>query len=169
MADNHLTLERAVMVASIMDEYDINFDRCIIREIHERAFRLTTTIPFLCLIYRLCMDSGVPIISGEDQLIKVTRIQDVGLIKHDTNPVAQRRAPQLEVRTSKLFEVQAVAQGSEEPISGKDNPAMESSVVDTTTATPPSTSMPCPHPAGLVTISAELLQNLVQRHTHIES
>lgn len=40
----------------------------------------------------------VPLIEGVDHLIEVTRTKDVGLIKDDTNLIAQQRAPQPEVR-----------------------------------------------------------------------
>lgn len=46
---------------------------------------------------------------------------------------------------------------------------MESSVAATTTSTPSHTSMPRPQSMGIVTISVEVLQNLVQRDTQTES
>lgn len=51
-----------------------------------------------------------------DQLIEVTRFQDVGLIKDDTNPVFQRCSLQPQVRLPKLFEDQDATQGGEEAV-----------------------------------------------------
>lgn len=73
MADNHLTLDHVVMVASIMAIYNIDFARCIIAEIHEREFWHTMIIPFPYLIYRICRDSEILIILGANQLIEVSR------------------------------------------------------------------------------------------------
>lgn len=73
MADNHLTLDRAAIVACLMARYEIDFIWCIITEIHERALQCTTTVPLPCLIFRLCRDSTVLMIVGIDQLLEVTR------------------------------------------------------------------------------------------------
>lgn len=84
--------------------YEINFVRIITDEIHERALQKNTTIPFSCLIFQLCRESTVPFIDGLDNLIEVTRTQDVGLIKDDTNPIAQWKAPRPKVRLLEMFE-----------------------------------------------------------------
>uniref|UniRef100_M1DX59 Integrase core domain containing protein n=1 Tax=Solanum tuberosum TaxID=4113 RepID=M1DX59_SOLTU len=60
-ADNQLTWDRAVMVASLVVEVEIDFARMLLTEIHERAFKTSTTYPFPCLNFQLCRDSGVPI------------------------------------------------------------------------------------------------------------
>uniref|UniRef100_M1DFS1 Integrase core domain containing protein n=1 Tax=Solanum tuberosum TaxID=4113 RepID=M1DFS1_SOLTU len=59
-ADNVLTWDRAVMVAALVAGFEIDFARMLIAEIHERAFKASTTYPFPCLIFQLCRDSGVP-------------------------------------------------------------------------------------------------------------
>lgn len=73
MVDKHLTLDRAMIVVSLMDGYEIDFIWIIITEIHERALQKTTTIPFPCLIFKLRRESTVPLIAGIDNLIDMTR------------------------------------------------------------------------------------------------
>uniref|UniRef100_M1DUE6 Integrase core domain containing protein n=1 Tax=Solanum tuberosum TaxID=4113 RepID=M1DUE6_SOLTU len=49
-ADNQLTWDRAVMVAVFVAGLGIDFPRMLLTEIHERAFKTSTTYPFPCLI-----------------------------------------------------------------------------------------------------------------------
>ncbi|KAG5580958.1 hypothetical protein H5410_051585 [Solanum commersonii] len=60
-ANNQLTWDRAVMVAALVVGVDIDFVRMLLAEIHEKAFKTSTTYPFPCLIFQLCKDFGVPI------------------------------------------------------------------------------------------------------------
>ncbi|KAG5595543.1 hypothetical protein H5410_036775 [Solanum commersonii] len=64
MANNHLTLERAVMIARLMARHEINIAQVIIAEIHEREFQKTTTLPFPFLIFRLCTKATVLVDHG---------------------------------------------------------------------------------------------------------
>uniref|UniRef100_M1DGJ9 Integrase core domain containing protein n=1 Tax=Solanum tuberosum TaxID=4113 RepID=M1DGJ9_SOLTU len=57
--DNVLKWDRAVMVAALVTGFEIDFAHMLIAEIHERAFKASTTYPFPCLILQLCRDSGV--------------------------------------------------------------------------------------------------------------
>ncbi|KAG5571946.1 hypothetical protein H5410_061712 [Solanum commersonii] len=59
--DNQLTWDRAVMVATLVAGVEIDFARMLLAEIHERAFKTSTTYPFPCLILQMCRDFGVPI------------------------------------------------------------------------------------------------------------
>uniref|UniRef100_M1DVI5 Integrase core domain containing protein n=1 Tax=Solanum tuberosum TaxID=4113 RepID=M1DVI5_SOLTU len=45
-ADNQVTWDRAVMVAALVAGVEIDFARMLLAEIHERAFRTSTTYPF---------------------------------------------------------------------------------------------------------------------------
>lgn len=90
---------------------------------------------FPFLIYRLCRDAGAPVIPGEDQLIEITRIQDVGLIKNDTNPIAQKHASHPKVVLLELFEGQATAQNDNAAVPDSSAPDMESSKDAMTTST----------------------------------
>uniref|UniRef100_M1DXE6 Integrase core domain containing protein n=1 Tax=Solanum tuberosum TaxID=4113 RepID=M1DXE6_SOLTU len=59
-ADNVLTWDRSVMVATLVVGLEVDFAHMLIAEIHEKAFKSTTTLPFPCLIFQLCRDVGVP-------------------------------------------------------------------------------------------------------------
>uniref|UniRef100_M1DS47 Integrase core domain containing protein n=1 Tax=Solanum tuberosum TaxID=4113 RepID=M1DS47_SOLTU len=60
-ANNMVTWDKVVMVATLVAGLELDFARIFIAEIHERAFKTTTTLPFLCLIFHLCRAAGVPI------------------------------------------------------------------------------------------------------------
>uniref|UniRef100_M1E140 Integrase core domain containing protein n=1 Tax=Solanum tuberosum TaxID=4113 RepID=M1E140_SOLTU len=94
--DNQVTWDRAVMVAALVAGVEIEFSRMLLAEIHERAFRTSTTYPYPCLIFRLCRDSGVPIWHC-DKLVHPTGALDIGLIRDEANVAAPRREPQVEV------------------------------------------------------------------------
>uniref|UniRef100_M1DNH1 Integrase core domain containing protein n=1 Tax=Solanum tuberosum TaxID=4113 RepID=M1DNH1_SOLTU len=93
-ADNQLTWDIAVMVATLVVGVEIDFARMLLAEIHERAFKTSTTYPFPCLIFQLCKDSGVAI-WHYDRLIHLTGTLDIGLIRDEANVAAPRREPQV--------------------------------------------------------------------------
>ncbi|KAG5594814.1 hypothetical protein H5410_036046 [Solanum commersonii] len=95
-ADNQVTWDRAVMVAALVARVEIDFARMLLAEIHERAFRTSTTYSFPCLIFHLSRDSGVPIWHC-DKLVHPTGALDIGLIRDEANVAAPRREPQVEV------------------------------------------------------------------------
>uniref|UniRef100_M1DHT2 Integrase core domain containing protein n=1 Tax=Solanum tuberosum TaxID=4113 RepID=M1DHT2_SOLTU len=101
-ADNQLTWDRAVMVAALVAGVEIDFARMLLVEIHERAFKTSTTYPFPCLIFQLCRDSGVSIWHC-DWLIHPTGTLDIGLIRDEANVAAPRREPQVEPWMQKLI------------------------------------------------------------------
>lgn len=74
-----------------MAGYDINFALYIRDKIHEWDFWEITSILFSCLIQTLCDAVGVEELSSIDHLIMVTRIIDIGLIRDETNLVAQEK------------------------------------------------------------------------------
>uniref|UniRef100_M1DP88 Integrase core domain containing protein n=1 Tax=Solanum tuberosum TaxID=4113 RepID=M1DP88_SOLTU len=84
------------MVAALVVGVEIDFARMLLAEIHERAFRTSTTYPFPCLIFHLCRDSVVPIWHC-DKLVHPTGALDIGLIRDEANMAAPRREPQIEV------------------------------------------------------------------------
>ena len=63
---------------------------------HERAFKVTTTYPFPCMIFALCRSAGVPIWQV-DQLKAPQDTVDVGLIRDEANELAPRRGPRPEL------------------------------------------------------------------------
>ncbi|KAG5611903.1 hypothetical protein H5410_023184 [Solanum commersonii] len=64
----------------------------------QEGIQTFTTYPFLCLIFQLCRDSGVPIWHC-DKLIRPIRDEalDISLIRNGANVAAPRREPQVEV------------------------------------------------------------------------
>ena len=56
---------------------------------HERAFKVTTTYPFPCMIFALCRSAGVPI-WHIDQLRTPPGTVDIGLIRDEANELAPR-------------------------------------------------------------------------------
>lgn len=62
LVDNTLTLERAILVASILAGYDTDWAHLIIELIHEAVLKRSTSVPFLYLIYKLYLRSRVEIL-----------------------------------------------------------------------------------------------------------
>ncbi|TMX04506.1 hypothetical protein EJD97_007921 [Solanum chilense] len=60
-ADNIVTWDRAVLMAAMIAEFDVDFAWLLEAVMHERAFKVTTTYTFLCMIFSLCRSAGVPI------------------------------------------------------------------------------------------------------------
>lgn len=85
-ADNTLTPDRTVLVTDIAS-HDIDFAHCIVAEMHKCALKRSTSIPFSCLIDKLCIEVGAEILPNVTMIIEVQRMQD-NLIKADENPVA---------------------------------------------------------------------------------
>ena len=63
---------------------------------HERAFKVTTTYLFPCMIFSLRRSAGVPI-WHIDQLKTPQGTVDVGLIRDEANELAPRRGPHPEL------------------------------------------------------------------------
>uniref|UniRef100_M1DTP8 Integrase core domain containing protein n=1 Tax=Solanum tuberosum TaxID=4113 RepID=M1DTP8_SOLTU len=111
--DNELTWDRAVMVETLVAGLEIDFARMLLADIHEKAFKTSTTYLFPCLILQLCRDSGVPIWHC-DRLIHPMGTLDVGLIRDEANMAAPRRGPQIDVPLgSDLVDVVELMQGDE--------------------------------------------------------
>uniref|UniRef100_M1DJF2 Integrase core domain containing protein n=1 Tax=Solanum tuberosum TaxID=4113 RepID=M1DJF2_SOLTU len=113
-ANNQLTWDRMVMVAALIAGVEIDLARMLLAEIHERAFKTSTTYPFPCLIFQLCRDSGMPI-WHYDRLIHPTGDLDIDLIRDEANVAAPRRDPQVEVPPlgADLADTVGLAQGGD--------------------------------------------------------
>ncbi|WP_432763273.1 hypothetical protein [Candidatus Phytoplasma australasiaticum] len=68
-ADNTLMLKRVVLVANIIGSYDIDWPHLIAKQIHEATLKMSNSIPFPCLIYRIHLMSRVEGSDQQDQLI----------------------------------------------------------------------------------------------------
>uniref|UniRef100_M1DXI3 Integrase core domain containing protein n=1 Tax=Solanum tuberosum TaxID=4113 RepID=M1DXI3_SOLTU len=75
---------------------EVDFVFLLIDEIHERAFKATTTLSFPCLIFQLCGDVGVPVWHC-DRLVQATKTLDISIIRDEANVIALRREPEVEV------------------------------------------------------------------------
>ena len=61
VADNIVTWDRVVLIAAIIAWFVVDFAWLLQAFMHERAFKVTTTYPFPCMIFPLCRSAGVPI------------------------------------------------------------------------------------------------------------
>ena len=52
-ADNIVTWDQAVLIAAMIAEFEVDFAWLLQAVMHERAFKVTTTYPFTCMIFAL--------------------------------------------------------------------------------------------------------------------
>ena len=52
--DNIVTWNRAVLMAAMIGGFEVDFTWLLQAVMHERAFKVTTTYPFPCMIFSLC-------------------------------------------------------------------------------------------------------------------
>ena len=90
--DNIVTLDRAVLIAAMIARFEVDFAWLLQAVMHERAFKVTTTYHFSCMIFALCRSAGVPI-WHVDQLKTPQGTVDVVLIRDEANEFAPRRGP----------------------------------------------------------------------------
>ena len=61
VADNIVTWDRAVLMVVMIAGFEVDFVWLLQAVMHERAFKVTTTYPFPCMIFSLCRSACVPI------------------------------------------------------------------------------------------------------------
>ena len=110
---------------------------------HERAFEVTTTYPFPCMIFALCRSASVPI-WHVDQLNTPQGTIDVGLIRDEANELAPCRGPRPELPPLADDLADTVAQARTATQASTDTTPVES-IPGSSTA--PSTSPTAPLPA----------------------
>ena len=91
-ADNIVTWDREVLMAVMIVGFEVDFAWLLQAVMHERAFKVTTTYPFPCMIFSLCRSASVPI-WHVDQLKTPKGIVDIGLIRDEANELSPRRGP----------------------------------------------------------------------------
>lgn len=64
--DNILSPFQDSMVVGIMEGYEIDLAKLIVREIHNQVVSTNTTLVFSCLLTQICLDQGVPKLSFVD-------------------------------------------------------------------------------------------------------
>ena len=94
-ADNIVTWDRAVLMAAIIAWFEVDFSWLLQTVMHERAFKVTTTYPFPCLIFSLCRSAGVTIWHIDPLKTSQGTIY-IGLIRDEANKLATRRGPRPE-------------------------------------------------------------------------
>ena len=72
--------------------FEVDFTWLLQAVMHERAFKVTSTYPFPCMIFALCRSAGVPL-WHVDHLKTPYGIVDVGLIRDEANELSPRRGP----------------------------------------------------------------------------
>ena len=58
--DKIVTWDRAVLMAAMISEFEVDFAWLLQEVMHERAFKVTTTYTLSCMIFALCRSAGVP-------------------------------------------------------------------------------------------------------------
>ena len=76
--------------------FEVDFVWLLQAVMHKRAFKVTTTYSFPCMMFSLSISAGVPI-WHIDQLKTPMGTVDVGLIRDEANELAPRRGPHLEL------------------------------------------------------------------------
>ncbi|TMW85002.1 hypothetical protein EJD97_023970 [Solanum chilense] len=81
-----------VLMAAMIYRFEVEFSWLLQEVMHERAFKVTTTYPFPCMIFCLCRSAGVPI-WNVDQLKTPLGTVDIVLIRDEANVFAPCRGP----------------------------------------------------------------------------
>ena len=79
-------------MAAMIAGFEVDFAWLLQAVMHKRAFKVTTTYPFPCMIFSLCRSAGVPILHV-DQLKTLLDTVDIGLIRDEANELDPRRGP----------------------------------------------------------------------------
>ena len=95
-AGNIVTWDLAVLMVAMIAGFEVDFAWLLHAVMPERAFKVTTTYPFPCMIFSLCRSAGVPI-CHVDQLKTPLGTVDISLIRDEANELAPRRGPHLEL------------------------------------------------------------------------
>ena len=80
----------------LIARFEVDFAWLLQSVMHERAFKVTTTYPFPCMIFSLCRSVGVPI-WNIDQLKTLVGTVDIGLIGDEANELDPHRGPRPEL------------------------------------------------------------------------
>ena len=85
-----------MLMAAMIARFEMDFAWLFQAVMHERAFKVTITYPFPCMIFAICRTAGVPI-WHIDQLKTPQGTVDVGLIRDEANKLAPHRGPRPEL------------------------------------------------------------------------
>ena len=131
------------MIEAMIAGFEVYFAWLLQAVMHERAFNVTTTYLFPCMIFYLCMSAGVPI-WHVDQLKTPLGTTDIGLIRDEDNELDPRRGsrPKLPTLGDNLANMVAQARTATQEAS-TDNTPVES-IPSSSTAPRSSRSAPFP-------------------------
>ena len=91
-----VTWDQIVMVSTRVAGLEVDFVHILIVQIHERAFKATTTLPFPNLILELCRDSCLPM-WHYNRLLQEIKTLHINLNRDDPNLDTLHIEPQVEV------------------------------------------------------------------------
>ena len=94
-ADNIVKWDLVVLIATLIDGFELAFALLQLVVMHDGAFKVTTTYPFPRMIFSLCKSTGVPI-WPVDKLKTPLGTVNIGLIRDETNELASHRGPRPE-------------------------------------------------------------------------
>ena len=83
-------------MAAMIAGFEVDFAWLLQEVIHERAFKVTTTYPFLCMIFSLCRSAGVPIWHVYHLKTPLGNV-DIGLIRDEADELGPHRGPRPEL------------------------------------------------------------------------
>ena len=117
-----VTWDRVVLMAAMIANFEVDFAWLLQGVMHERAFKVTTTYPFPCMIFSLCRFTGVPI-WHIDQFKTLLGTVDIGLIRDEANEFAPHIGPYpvLPPLSENLYDTVAHAQTSTQAASETTN------------------------------------------------
>ena len=72
--------------------FEVDFAWLLQVVMHERDFKVTTTYPFPCMIFSICMSASVTIWHIYQLKTPLSTV-DIGLIRDEANELAPRRGP----------------------------------------------------------------------------
>lgn len=90
-SDNALTIDRAVVLAAIMEKMHIDIGRLLAVDMKDRALQTATSLPFPCLITALCNQAGVPALPREDNYIQAKQVVDITKMRDEMSLTVRRR------------------------------------------------------------------------------
>ena len=89
---NVVTWKRAVLMVVMITRFEVDLSWLLQVFMHEKAFKVTTTYPFLCMIFSLCLSVGVPM-WHINQLKTPLGAVDFCLIRDKANELSPCRGP----------------------------------------------------------------------------
>lgn len=170
--ENMLTCDRVELIASLIAGYDIDFPRWIRAE---KAFYEFITLPFPCLVQRLCDAAGVPTTLDVDRRFKATSMVNIGFVMNASNPIMIQKAQSFTSSGAVYFEGPFIsAKQVERPTLVVDidtsnqwvEPSATTSsekVVGTSALSSASTLSPRPPVKGFVSVPQDFLFQLVDQ------